>query len=191
MIDELRKEIPELPEAKASRYQSELGLPVSDARQLAESMELADYFEKAFKVSQSPKKTANWVLVELMALLNAKGHTISDCKLTPQNLGKLVKMIEEGAITGKIAKEIFPELFECNLEPEKMIEKKGIKVMGDSGELEKICAEVVAKNPQSIADFKAGKERALGALVGQVMGATKGSANPKMVNDILRKLMSA
>ncbi len=100
-------------------------------------------------------------------------------------------MIEDGAITGKIAKEIFPEVFERNMDPAKLIEKKGIKVMGDSGELEKICAEVVAKSPQSIADFKAGKERALGALVGQVMAATKGSANPKMVNEILRRLMSA
>jgi len=88
-----------------------------------------------------------------------------------------------------MAKEIFPELFECNLEPQKLIDKKGIRVMGNTGELEKICAEIVAKNPQSIADFKAGKERALGALVGQVMGATKGSANPKMVNEILRRLM--
>ncbi len=189
MVEGLRKEIPELPEAKSARYQSELGLSVADSRQLAESMELSDYFEKAFNVSGFPKKTANWVLVELMALLNAKGHTISDCELTPQNLGKLVKMIEDGAITGKMAKEIFPELFECNLEPQKLIDKKGIRVMGNTGELEKICAEIVAKNPQSIADFKAGKERALGALVGQVMGATKGSANPKMVNEILRRLM--
>ena len=98
-------------------------------------------------------------------------------------------MIEEGAITGKIAKEIFPEVFECNMDPAAVVEKKGIKVMGDSGELEKICAEVLAKNPQSIADFKAGKGRALGALVGQVMAATKGSANPKMVNEILKKLI--
>jgi len=190
MVEELRKEIPELPEAKAARYQSELGLPVTDSRQLAESMELSDYFEKAFKISKSPKKTANWVLVELMALLNAKNSAISDCKLSPENLGKMVSMIEEGAITGKIAKEIFPEVFECNMDPARLIEKKGIKVMGDSGELEKVCAEIVAKNPQSIADFKAGKERALGALVGQVMAATKGSANPKMVNEILRKKMS-
>jgi len=190
MVEELRKEIPELPEARAARYQSELGLPVADSRQLAESMELSDYFEKAFKISKSPKKTANWVLVELMALLNVKNSAISDCKLSPENLGKMVSMIEEGAITGKIAKEIFPEVFECNMDPARLIEKKGIRVMGDSGELEKVCVEVIAKNPQSIADFKAGKERALGALVGQVMAATKGSANPKMVNEILRKLLA-
>lgn len=191
MVEELRKEIPELPEAKAARYQSELGLPASDARQLTESMELAEYFEKALRESETPKKTANWVLVELMALLNAKGHTITDCRLSPQNLGRLVKMIEEGAITGKIAKELLPELFECNMEPQKLIEKKGIKVMGDTGELEKICAEVIGRNAQAVAEFRAGKEKALGALVGQVMAATKGSANPKMVNEILRKLLSA
>lgn len=189
-VEELRKGIPELPEAKATRYQAELGLPVKDARQLADSLELSEYFEQALKVSASPKKTANWVLSELMALLNAKGQTIVGCKFAPENLGKMVKMIEEGAITGKIAKEIFPELFESNADPAELVEKKGIKVMGDTGELEKICAEVVGKNPQSIVDFRAGKERALGALVGQVMAATKGSANPKMVNEILRKLMS-
>jgi len=190
MVEELRKEIPELPEAKAARYQSQLGLPVNDARQLAESQELAGYFEKALDVSGSAKKTANWILVELVALLNMKGHAISDCKLSPQNLGRLVRLIEEGAITGKIAKEIFAELYEGNLDPEKLIEKKGIKVMGDSGELEKVCKEVVGRNPQSVADFKAGKEKALGALVGQVMAATKSSANPKMVNEILRKLLA-
>ncbi len=189
-VEELRKGIPELPEAKAARYQSELGLPFKDARQLADSLELSDYFERAHAISGMPKKTANWILSELVAILNARGQAISDCKLTPQNLGKLVLMIEQGAITGKIAKEIFSELFECNLDPAELIEKKGIKVMGDTGELEKICAEIVAKNPQSIADFKAGKERALGALVGQVMGATQGSANPKMVNEILRKKLS-
>jgi aspartyl-tRNA(Asn)/glutamyl-tRNA(Gln) amidotransferase subunit B len=190
MVEELRREIPELPEAKAARYQAELGLPVADARQLSESMELSDYFEKALKESDAPKKTANWVLVELMALLNEKGRAITDCKLTPQNLGKLVKLIEEGAITGKIAKEIFPELFECDMEPQKLVEKKGLKVMADTGELEKIVATVVARNEKAVAEFKAGKEKALGALVGQVMAATKGSANPKAVNEILRKLLS-
>ena len=191
MVEELKKEIPELPEARASRYQSELSLPLADAYQLAETFELSDYFEKALKVSKSPKKTANWLLVELMALLNASNQSIAQCKLSPENLGKLVRLIEDGTITGKIAKEIFPEMVKDNLDPEKLVEKKGLKVMGDSGELEKICADVLAKNPQSVADFKAGKEKALGALVGQVMAATKGSANPKMVNEILRRLLSA
>jgi aspartyl-tRNA(Asn)/glutamyl-tRNA(Gln) amidotransferase subunit B len=189
-IERIRKSIPELPEAKAARYQAELGLPVADARQLADSQELGAYFEEAYGISGAAKKTANWVLVELAAILNEKGRTISDCSLSAKNLGVLVRLIEEGTITGKMAKEIFPELFECNMGPEELVKKKGIKVMGDTGELEKIVKEVVARNEKAIAEFKAGKEKALGAIVGQVMAATKGSANPKMVNEILRKIVS-
>jgi len=190
MIDEIKKEIPELPEKKAARYMSELGLSELDARQLAEDFSLAAYFEKAVEVSGHPKKTANWLLSELMATLNKNNLTVTDSKLSPKNLGKLVKLIEDGAITGKIAKEIFPEIYEGDMDPEKFVEAKGLKVMGDTGELEKICHDVINRNPQTVADFKGGKEKAFGGLVGQVMAATKGTANPKMVNEILRKLIS-
>ena len=186
MTEELKKEIPELPDAKAKRYQDELGLPTIDAHQLASSIELSDYFEKAIKVSGQAKKTANWILSELMAI----EKNIGNIKLSPENLGKLVKLIEDGVITGKIAKDIFTEMYEGNLDPEKVIEKKGLKVMSDTGELEKICKEVIDSNPQIVADFKEGKERAFGALIGQVMATTKGSANPKLVNEILRKLLT-
>jgi len=190
MVEDLRKEIPELPDTKAKRYQDELGLPALDAHQIAESSELSDYFEKALKVSNSAKKTSNWILSELMAVLNAKSLTISDSRLSAENLGKLVKLIEDGVISGKIAKDIFVEVYESNLDPEKLVEKKGLKVNSDTGELEKICQAVIDKNPAIVADFKGGKEKAIGGLVGQVMGASKGSANPKMVNDILRKLLT-
>jgi len=190
MVEGLKKEIPELPDTKAKRYQEELGLPALDAHQLAESSELSAYFEKSLKVSGNAKKTSNWILSELMAFLNANNLTISESKLSAENLGKLVKLIEDGVISGKIAKDIFTEVYEGNLDPEKVVEKKGLKVMSDSGELEKICKEVINKNPAIVADYKGGKEKAIGGLVGQVMGATKGSANPKMVNEILRKLLS-
>jgi len=190
MVEELKKEIPELPDTKAKRYQDELGLPALDAHQLAESSELSAYFEKALKVSGNAKKTSNWILSELMAFLNANNLTISESKLSAENLGKLVKLIGDGVISGKIAKDIFTEVYIGNLDPEKVVEKKGLKVMSDSGELEKICKEVINKNPAIVADYKGGKEKAIGGLVGQVMGATKGSANPKMVNEILRKLLS-
>jgi len=190
MIEEIKKEIPELHTEKADRYQSELKLPPQDAHQLSSDANLADYYEKALAISNEPKKTANWLLSELLGLLKSKGLTITDSNLSAENLGKLVKLIEEGTITGKIAKDIFPEVYEDNLDPEKVVEKKGLKVMEDTGELEKICQEVINKNPQIVADFKGGKEKAIGNLIGQVMAATKGTANPKSVNDVLRKLLT-
>ncbi|MFH0820495.1 MAG: Asp-tRNA(Asn)/Glu-tRNA(Gln) amidotransferase subunit GatB [Candidatus Peregrinibacteria bacterium] len=189
MIAELKKQIPELPEAKAERYQQELKLPVAMAQQLAASADLALYFERAFKISGDAQKTANWILSELMAKLNENGIAISDCPLSPEHLGKLVALICQSRITGKIAKGIFPELYEKNLNPETLVAEKGFEMMCNTAELEKICREVIAKNPQTAADFKAGKERALGALIGQVMAATHGTAAPESVNNLLKKLI--
>lgn len=188
-INKLKSEIPELPEAKAKRYREEFELSEDDASQLSDSAELSDYFERAMKVSGSPKKTSNWILSELLALLNSQGGTISECRLSAENLGKLVKLIEEGVITGKSAKDIFADVYEGDLDPEKVVEEKGLKVMSDTGELEKICQEVISRNPAIVADYKAGKEKAIGGLVGQVMGVTKGTANPQAVNELLRKLL--
>ena len=190
MVADLKKEIPELPDAKSKRYQDELGISVVDANHIASDIDLAKYFEEALSVSKSPKKTSNWLLSELMAVLNSNNLTIADSKLSSENLGKLVKLIENETISNKIAKDIFTEVYEGNLDPEKVIEEKGLKIMSDTGELEKICQDVIDRNTQIVADFKGGKEKAIGGLVGQVMGATKGSANPKMVNEILRKLMT-
>lgn len=190
LIEKLRAELPELPEIKSTRYQSEFNLSVDDATTIASDSDLAHYFEAAVKVSNSPRKTSNWLLSELQAILNHQNITISQSKLSPEHLGKLVKLIEEGAITGKIAKDIFLEIYENNLDPEKLVEERGLKVMENSGELEKICQEVVHRNPQMVADFKGGKEKALGGLVGQVMAASKGTANPKSVNEILKRLLN-
>ncbi|PIZ72815.1 Asp-tRNA(Asn)/Glu-tRNA(Gln) amidotransferase GatCAB subunit B [Candidatus Peregrinibacteria bacterium CG_4_10_14_0_2_um_filter_43_11] len=190
MIQALKKEIPELADAKAERYRTKMKLPGDIARQLAADALLADYFEKAVEVSGAAKKTANWILSELTGLLNEKGLTVGGSNLSPQNLGKLVRLIEEGVITGKIAKDIFIEVAEGDLDPEKFVEEKGLKVMSDTGELEGVCKGVIDRNPEIVASFREGKEKALGALVGQVMAATKGSANPKAVNEILKKIIS-
>lgn len=190
LVEKLRSEIPELPEIKSARYHAELGLNLDDANLIAADSELARYFELAAQVSGSPKKTSNWLLSELQAILNAQHLSISESKLSAENLGKLVKLIEDGAITGKTAKDLFPEVYEGNLDPEKVVEERGLKVMQDTGELEKICQEVLDCNPQMVADFKGGKEKAFGGLVGQVMAASKGTANPKRVNEILRKLLN-
>ncbi len=190
MVEKLKSELPELPEAKSARYQSELGLTPHDANLIAGNSALSAYYEEALSISNHPKKTSNWLLSELLGLLKAESLTISDNKLSAKNLGKLVKLIEDGTISGKIAKDIFSEVYEGDLDPEIVIEEKGLKVMQDDGELEKICQDVINRNPQIVADFKGGKEKAIGSLVGQVMGATKGTANPKSVNEILRKLLS-
>ena len=182
MIDELEKEIPELPDQKAKRYQ-EMGLSKQDASIIAGDLELIDFFEKAIKVSGAPKKTANWLLSELKTLMLSKDYIVD-----PVTIGKMIKMIEDGEITGKMAKDHLLEI--CYRNPDPVEYFKPYKVMSDTGELEKICKEVIDKNPQMVADFKGGKERAIGGLVGQVMGATKGSANPKLVNEILRKLLT-
>ena len=189
MIEEIKKEIPELADKKVDRYQSELGLSPQDANQLADNSALAGYFEKALEISGDAKKTSNWLLSELLGLLKSDGLTIAESKLSAENLGKLVKLIVDGTITGKIAKDIFGEVYAGDIDPEKLVEEKGLKVMEDTGELEKICQEVMNRNPNMVADFKGGKEKAIGGLVGQVMGATKGTANPKSVNEILRKLL--
>lgn len=189
MIEEIKKEIPELADKKVDRYKSELGLSPQDANQLADNSALAGYFEKALHISGDAKKTSNWLLSELLGLLKSDGLTIAESKLSAENLGKLVKLIVNGTITGKIAKDIFGEVYAGDIDPEKLVEEKGLKVMEDTGELEKICQEVMDRNPNMVADFKGGKEKAIGGLVGQVMGATKGTANPKSVNEILRKLL--
>lgn len=190
MVEELKKKIPELPEKKAARYQTELGLSAQDARQLSDDADMAGYFEATLEVSGDAKKTANWILSELTALLNAENLSIAHSKLSAQHLGTLVKLIETGVITNKIAKDSFKEIYDGNLDPSVYIEEKGLKVMSDTGELEKICQEVMDRNPAIVADFKGGKEKALGGLVGQVMAATKGTASPQSVNEILRKMLS-
>ncbi|MBU0727331.1 Asp-tRNA(Asn)/Glu-tRNA(Gln) amidotransferase subunit GatB [Patescibacteria group bacterium] len=183
MIEELKAEIPELADSKSDKYQSEFGLSTEDANYIASDQELARYFEKAAEVSGSPKKTANWLLSEIKPLMASDSFTAS-----PETIGKMVKMIEEGSITGKIAKDHLNEICSKNSDPEEYF--KPFKVMEDTGELEKICQDVINRNPAIVADFKGGKEKAIGGLVGQIMGATKGTANPKSVNEILHKLLS-
>jgi len=181
-VAELKAEIPELHDEKADRY-VEMGLSQADAGIIAADKQLVDFFEEAVAVSDAPKKTANWLLSEIKPLM-ASG----EFALTPENLGKIVKMIEEGTITGKIAKDHLNEIVSKNPDPEVYFEP--FKVMEDTGELEKIIQGVIDRNPAIVADFKGGKEKAIGGLVGQVMGATKGTANPKSVNEILKKLLS-
>lgn len=186
-IEEVKKEIPELSAAKIERFMNDLKLSFANAEILAGDLDLANYFEKASQISSNPQKTANWVVGDFLSILNESGLQINEIKMTAENLGKLVAMVENGKISGKIAKEIFKELFESGKDPEKMVEEKGLIQIQDTGEIEKFCEEVINENPGIVEEIKNGKEKAIGALVGQVMKKSQGKASPPMVNEILRK----
>lgn len=188
-IAELKASLPELPAAKLERFVEQYKISWDNAEILAGDPHLSEYFEMATKVSGDAKKTANWVVGDLLAAIKESEGTITDCKLSAENLGKMVAMITKGDISGKIAKEIFPELLETGKDVEKVVEEKGLKQVSDTGAIEKMCQEVLDENPKMVEDFKGGKEKVLGALVGQVMKKSKGQANPQMANEMLKKLL--
>ncbi|MGE8079769.1 Asp-tRNA(Asn)/Glu-tRNA(Gln) amidotransferase subunit GatB [Peribacillus loiseleuriae] len=178
-------EIPELPDARKKRYVEELGLPEYDAAVLTVTKESADFFEATVEQGADPKQASNWIMGELSAYLNAEGKELHDIELTPQTLAGMIKLIEDGTISSKIAKTVFKELVENGGDAEAIVKEKGLVQISDEGALTKIVNEALDNNPQSIEDFKAGKQKATGFLVGQIMKATKGQANPQLVNKIL------
>jgi aspartyl-tRNA(Asn)/glutamyl-tRNA(Gln) amidotransferase subunit B len=196
-IEAVRVGLPELPQAKRARYERDLGLSAYDAATLTQSRELAEYFEAAIDEATSgargagPAKTvANWVMGELSARLNSAGKDASESAVSPAQLGRLLARIQDGTISGKIAKEVFDAMWAGEGEPDAIIEKRGLRQISDVGALETIVAAVLAANPKSVEEFRAGKEKAFNALVGQVMKATKGKANPQQINDLLRKKLT-
>lgn len=186
-IDRIRRSLPELPAARAGRFASQYGLPEYDALVLTAEKELADYFESAAAGLESPKTASNWVMGELLGKLNESGQSISDSPIPPERLGALLKLLEQGEISGKIAKTVFAEMFETGADPETVIEKRGLVQISDEGELTRIVDEVIAANPGPTAEVRGGKTKAIAFLVGQVMRRTQGKANPGEVNRILRE----
>ena len=150
---------------------------------------MADIFEATTAICKKPKKVSNWLMVETMRLL--KEHNMEPEKITfsPENLAKLINLVDAGTINGSVAKEVFEKVFVGDVDPDKYVEEHGLKTVNDEGALKAVLEEVIAKNPQAIADYKGGKEKALGALVGQTMKAMKGKANPGMINDMLREML--
>ncbi|MDE5055640.1 Asp-tRNA(Asn)/Glu-tRNA(Gln) amidotransferase subunit GatB [Niallia taxi] len=181
----IRAEIPELPDARKKRYIEELGLPEYDANVLTVTKEMADFFEATVNAKADPKLASNWVMGDLSATLNAEGKELSEVALTPEGLASMIKLIENGTISSKIAKQVYKELIENGGDAEKIVKEKGLVQISDEGALLKIISEVLDNNPQSIDDFKNGKQKAVGFLVGQIMKATKGQANPQLVNKLL------
>ncbi|SDC97411.1 aspartyl-tRNA(Asn)/glutamyl-tRNA(Gln) amidotransferase subunit B [Terribacillus halophilus] len=183
--ERIRASIPELPDARKARYVNELGLPAYDAMVLTLSVEMSDFFEATLKAGADAKAASNWLMGEVSAYLNKQQKDLADIALTPEGLAKMITLIEDGTLSSKMAKKVFAELVENGGDPEQIVKDKGLVQISDEGQLTEIISSILDQNEQSVVDFKNGKDRALGFLVGQVMKQTKGQANPPMVNKIL------
>ncbi len=185
-IEEIRASLPELPGPRSERFQTQYGLPEYDAGVLTSEKMLADYFEFAAALTPRHKILSNWIMVELLGKLNEAGLEIGDSPISPLQLAGLLSLIEKGAISGKIGKQVFAEMFSTGKAPEVIVEEKGLLQISDAGELDQIVEEVISNNPGPVSDYRGGKKQALGFLVGQIMKATRGKANPGLVNQLLR-----
>ena len=185
-IEAVRAALPELPAAMQARFQNDYGVSAYDATVLTGSRALADYFEAAARACGQGKLAANWVMGELSAALNKAELDIAQSPVSATQLGTLIARIQDGTLSGKLAKQVFEGLWEGAGEVDAIIEARGLKQMSNSGELEKIVDEVLAANPKSVEEFRAGKDKAFNALVGQVMKASRGKANPTQVNELLK-----
>ncbi|HCR82291.1 MAG TPA: Asp-tRNA(Asn)/Glu-tRNA(Gln) amidotransferase GatCAB subunit B [Lachnospiraceae bacterium] len=188
-IAEIKSRQPELRSEKLERYKAEFDIPQYDAEIITESKRMADIFEAATAVCKKPKKVANWLMVETLRLLKEHNMEPEDIRFSPENLGKLVELTEAGTINSSVAKEVFEKIFTDNINPEKYVEENGLKTVNDEGAMKAAIEKAIADNPKSVEDYLGGKEKAIGFLVGQVMKAMKGKANPGMVNQMLKEAL--
>jgi len=186
-VEEIRQSLPEMPDARRKRYQSEWGLPEYDAAVITASKAMADFFEATLAEYHDAKAVANSLLGEILKYLNAQGIEIHQTKLTPAHLAELLMLQADGTISGKIAKTVFEEMFSSGKKAAEIVQEQGLVQISDKDAIAAIIAQVIADNPKSVQDFKAGTEKALGFLVGQVMKISKGRANPEMANQLLRE----
>lgn len=186
-VEEIRENLPELPDARKQRLMSSYGLSEYDASIITASKAMADYFDQSIQYNADAKVVANWLMGEVSKHLNNEGIGIIECPVDPKQLTGLLSLIEKGTISNKIAKTVFEEMWVSHKDAEVIVKEKGLVQISDTSEVVAIVDGVIAANPQSVADFKAGKEKAIGFLVGQIMKQTKGRANPDMVNTLLRE----
>jgi len=188
----VRASIPELPDARKARYSSEYGLPSYDAGVITSSKKLADFFEESLRFTKDAKAVANWIMGDLLGYLNANNLELGDenVKITGQGLGEMIGLMEKGTISSKIAKTVFKAMLETGKGPQAIVEEQGLVQISDEGAIKEVVDRIVTANPQSVEDFRAGKEKAIGFLVGQVMKETKGKANPALVNQLLKDRLS-
>ncbi|MFT3982271.1 MAG: Asp-tRNA(Asn)/Glu-tRNA(Gln) amidotransferase subunit GatB [Lachnospiraceae bacterium] len=188
-IQEVKRMQPELRDEKRIRYQKEYDIPVYDIDIITGSKHMADIFEAAVSLCGSPKKVSNWLMVETLRLLKEKEMDPQDIRFSPENLAKLVTLTDKKVINSTVAKEVFEMMFDQDIDPEAYVAQYGLKTVSDSGELKGVIEKIIAENPQSVADYRSGKEKAIGYLVGQTMKAMKGKADPAVVNGLLKELL--
>ena len=186
-VENIRKSLPELPESRKERYLKDYKLSEKDARLITSSKYLSDLFEKAIEVCNNPKAVNNWIISDISRILNETEMDPIEIPFDGNQLGKLIILIDKGTISTSIAKKVLEELFENPRDPEEIIKEKGWIQISDEGAIKEIVQKVLSENPKSVADYKAGKDKALGYLVGQAMKQTKGKANPQMLNQCLKK----
>jgi len=189
-VEEIKKTIPELPEQKRERFAIEYSLPEYDAGVLTSSRELANYFEKCTSLLSKPKIISNWIMGDLLRELNKSNQVISECPVSPSALVNLLKLIDEDVISGNIAKSVFEEMYQTGKEPITIVDEKGLKQITDDKAIDKMVEGVLQANLSQVDEYKGGKEKVLGFLVGQVMKASKGKANPGTVNKLLKEKIS-
>jgi len=190
-IERVRQELPELPEAKRDRFIADYGLPAYDADLLTTDRELADYFETCLETFSNPKPVSNWIMGPLLGLLNTAGKSIDASPVAPENLGRLLQLIEEGVISGKIAKTVFDEMAVSGHAPDRIVKERGLVQVSDASHIETAVEKVMAENAAEVQAYRAGKTKLLGFFVGQVMRETKGKANPQVVNEVLKSKLGA
>ena len=188
-IEKIKSQQPELRTEKLERYKEQFDIPQYDAEIITGSKKMADLFEATTAICEKPKKVANWLIGETFRLMKDNGMEPEDLTFSPENLAKLIDLADAGTINSSVAKDVFKQIFQEDIDPEKYVEEHGLKMVNDEGALRETAAKVIADNPQAVADFKGGKEKAIGALLGQTMRAMKGKANPGMVNQVLRELL--
>jgi len=189
-IEEIRKSLPELPDARKERYMKEYGLSSEDAQTVTNDKDRADYFEAMVAAGADPKAALNWIMGDLAAQLSQAGLEIAQAPVSANNLAGLLALVDKGDISGKIAKKVFAEMWNNGGTAEEIVKAQGLVQISDTGALEEIVTRVIAANPQSVEDFKAGKKKAMGFLMGQIMKETKGQANPKAVSGLLAKKLA-
>lgn len=188
-IEEVRLRQPELRAEKLERYRKEFDIPQYDAEIITNSKHMADIFEAATAICKKPKKVSNWLMVETLRLLKEHDMQPEDIRFSPENLAGLIELADAGTINSSVAKEVFEKIFEEDVDPKDYVEKHGLKTVNDEGALMEVLTHVIAENPKAVADFKNGKEKALGALVGQTMKAMKGKTDPGLASQKLREML--
>lgn len=186
-IERVRETLPEMPQSRRARYMNDLGLPEYDAMVLTLTKEMSDFFDQTVSAGADAKQASNWLMGEVSAYLNSEKLELAETKLTPSNLAGMITLVADGTISSKIAKKVFRELITNGGEAKEVVEAKGLVQLSDPAQLLPIINEVLDNNQQSVDDFKNGKDRAVGFLVGQIMKATKGQANPGVVNKLLKE----